>query len=69
MEGVVDEMDRRFTQEKGKASEASSATGGLSLQALGDIQRKTVADHIRYEQNKNWQEMYRTFTPHHEDSY
>ena len=44
---------------------------GLSLspEALIDLQRKTVAEHIRHEQSKDWPEVYRTFTPHAEDAY
>jgi steroid delta-isomerase-like uncharacterized protein len=56
-------------QEQGKAIEASVAAGGLSPEALIEVQRKTVAEHIRNEQIKNWPEVYRTFTPQEEDAY
>ena len=66
---MLDEIDRRFTQEKSKASDASSATGGLSLEALVDIQRKTVADPYPIRAKQKLEKKYRTLTPHHEDSY
>jgi hypothetical protein len=47
-------------QEEGKAIEASAATGGLSLEALIDLQRKTVTEHIRNELIKDWPGVYRT---------
>jgi steroid delta-isomerase-like uncharacterized protein len=56
-------------QEHGKAVAASAATAGLSPEALIELQRKTVAEHIRNEQIKDWPEVYRTFTPHDEDAY
>ena len=56
-------------EEQGKAIDASAVTRGLSLEALIDLQRKTVAEHIRNEQIKDWPEVYRTFTPHEEDAY
>jgi steroid delta-isomerase-like uncharacterized protein len=55
-------------QEQANAIDAS-ATGSLSPEALIDLQRKTVAEHIRNEQIKDWPEVYRTFTPHEEDAY
>jgi hypothetical protein len=49
----------------------AAATGSVSLspEALIDLQRKTVAEHVRNEQIKNWPEVYRTFTPHDEDAF
>jgi steroid delta-isomerase-like uncharacterized protein len=41
----------------------------LSREALIEIQRKTVAEHIQHEQVKDWPEVYRTFTPHDEDAF
>jgi steroid delta-isomerase-like uncharacterized protein len=56
-------------QEQGNAIEASAATGGLSLEALINLQRKTVTEHIRNELIKDWPGVYRTFTPHEKDAY
>ena len=41
----------------------------LSPEELIELQRKTVAEHVRHEQIKDWPEVYRTFTPHAEDAY
>src|SRR5215472_6692081 len=56
-------------QAHGKAVDPAAAVAGLSLEALIDLQRKTVAEHVRNEQIKDWPQVYRTFTPHHEDAY
>jgi steroid delta-isomerase-like uncharacterized protein len=49
--------------------QAYGESGGLSPEALIEVQRNTVAEHVRHEQVKNWPEVYRTFTPHEEDAY
>jgi steroid delta-isomerase-like uncharacterized protein len=56
-------------QAHGKAVDPAAAAAGLSTEALIELQRKTVAEHIRNEQIKDWPEVYRTFTPHEEDAY
>jgi hypothetical protein len=48
---------------------ATAASASLSADVLIEIQRRTVAEHIRNEQIKDWPEVYRTFTPHAEDAY
>jgi steroid delta-isomerase-like uncharacterized protein len=48
---------------------AATASASLSPGALIEIQRNTVAEHIKHEQVKDWPEVYRTFTPHAEDAY
>jgi steroid delta-isomerase-like uncharacterized protein len=45
------------------------AAAGLSAEALIALQRKTVAEHVRNEQIKDWPEVYRTFTPHQDDAF
>jgi steroid delta-isomerase-like uncharacterized protein len=52
-----------------KPVEAAAVSASLSLDALIERQRTTIAEHIRYEQTKNWAEVYRTFTPHDEEAY
>jgi steroid delta-isomerase-like uncharacterized protein len=52
-----------------KAAGAAAAGASLSPEVLIELQRKTVAEHIRREQIKDWPEVYRTFTPHAEDAY
>jgi steroid delta-isomerase-like uncharacterized protein len=47
----------------------AAGSTGLSPAALIERQRETVAEHIRYEQIKDWPEVYRTFTPHAENAY
>ena len=49
--------------------QAPGKATGLSREALIEIQRKTVAEHIQHEQVKDWPEVYRTFTPHDEDAF
>jgi steroid delta-isomerase-like uncharacterized protein len=56
-------------QPHGKAAGAASASASPSSEALIERQRKTVAEHIRHEQVKDWSQVYRTFTPHDEDAY
>ena len=56
-------------QERGKAVDASVAAARISPDELVEIQRKTVAEHIRNEQIKDWPAVYRTFTPHTDDAY
>jgi len=56
-------------QAHGKAVDAAAAGTSLSREALIDLQRKTIEQHIRHEQIKDWPEVYRTFTPHAEDAY
>jgi steroid delta-isomerase-like uncharacterized protein len=56
-------------QAHGKAVDAAVAQTSLSPEALIDLQRKTVAEHIKHEQVKDWPEVYRTFTPHGDDAY
>ena len=41
----------------------------LSADALIQLQRQTIAEHIRHEQSKHWPEVYRTFTPHEDEAY
>ena len=45
------------------------ASPSLSSEALIELQRKTVAEHIRNEQIKDWPGVYRTFTPEEGDAY
>jgi steroid delta-isomerase-like uncharacterized protein len=52
-----------------KALDPAAATAGLSSEALIELQKKTIAEHIRHEQIKDWPQVYRTFTPHGEDAY
>lgn len=56
-------------QAHGKAAGAAAPGLSLSPEALIELQRTTVAEHIRHEQVKDWQEVYHTFTPHAEDAY
>lgn len=49
--------------------QASGKAASLSSEALIELQRKTVAEHIRNEQTKDWPGVYRTFTPQEEDAY
>src|SRR5262245_6479886 len=55
--------DRRMNMQ------AHEEAAGLSPEALVEIQRKTIAEHVRHEQAKDWPEVYRTFTPHEDDAY
>ena len=41
----------------------------LSTEALIELQRHTIREHVRYEQSKQWPEVYGTFTPHEEQAY
>ena len=41
----------------------------LSAEALIELQRHTIREHVRYEQSKQWPEVYGTFTPHGERAY
>ncbi len=56
-------------QAYGKAADPAAAPPSLSPEALIELQRKTVAEHIRSEQTKDWPGLYRTFTPHEEHAY
>lgn len=56
-------------QAHGKATGAAAASASLAPEALVELQRKTVAEHIQNEQIKDWPEVYRTFTPQAEDAY
>ena len=56
-------------QAYGKAAEVTAGTSSLSPEALIELQRKTVAEHIQNEQIKNWPGVYGTFTPQEEDAY
>jgi steroid delta-isomerase-like uncharacterized protein len=53
----------------GKAAAADASNASLSPEALIELQRNTIAEHIKHEQAKDWPEVYRTFTPHAEDAY
>ncbi len=56
-------------QAHGNAAGAAAPGLSLSPEALIELQRKTVTEHIRHEQSKDWPEVYGTFTPHAEDAY
>ena len=56
-------------QAQGKIISSTAAGADLSLEALIELQRKTVAAHIQHEQIKDWPEVYRTFTPIAENAY
>jgi steroid delta-isomerase-like uncharacterized protein len=47
----------------------TAATTSLSSEALVELQRKTIEEHVRTEQIKDWAGVYRTFTPHPENAY
>ena len=47
----------------------SATTAALSPEALIEIQRNTIAEHIKHEEAKDWPEVARTFTPQSEDAY
>ena len=49
--------------------QAHGKAASLSLEALIEIQRRTIVEHIQHEQIKDWPEVYRTFTPHDDDAY
>ena len=49
--------------------EKDANSSAISPEGMIEIQRKTIAEHIRTEQIKDWPEVYRTFTPHEEDAY
>jgi hypothetical protein len=66
---IAGDYRRTNMQAHGKAVDAAAAHTSLSPQALIDLQRKTVAEHIKHEQVKDWPEVYRTFTPHGDDAY
>ena len=53
----------------GTSVAAAAGSVSLSPEALIELQRNTVAEHIKHEQVKDWAEVYRTFTPHAEDAY
>jgi steroid delta-isomerase-like uncharacterized protein len=46
-----------------------AAKAALSPEALISIQRKTIAEHIKHEDAKNWPEVALTFTPQSENAY
>jgi steroid delta-isomerase-like uncharacterized protein len=56
-------------QRNEEAVGAVAAKAFQSPEALIELQRKTVEEHIRHEQIKDWPEVYKTFTPHPEDAY
>ena len=56
-------------QSQGKAVAAAAGSMSLSPDALIELQRNTIAEHIKHEQVKDWPEVYRTFTPHAEGAY
>lgn len=56
-------------QTSGKAVDPPAATPTMSPEALIERQRKTVAEHIRNEQTKDWPGVYSTFTPLGEEAY
>ena len=41
----------------------------LEPDVLIERQRKTIAEHVIHEQNKDWPSVYGTFTPHEDDAY
>ena len=41
----------------------------LSVEELIQLQRHTISEHVRYEQSKQWAEVYGTFTPHEDEAY
>jgi phosphotransferase system HPr-like phosphotransfer protein len=45
------------------------AAGLQTPDALIELQRRTIAEHVREEQAKNWPAVYGTFTPHERDAY
>jgi steroid delta-isomerase-like uncharacterized protein len=47
----------------------AAPTASLSSEALVEVQRKTIEEHVRTEQIKDWPGVYRTFTPHSENAY
>ena len=47
----------------------AATTAILSLEALVELQRKTIDEHVRTEQIKDWEGVYRTFTRHPEKAY
>jgi steroid delta-isomerase-like uncharacterized protein len=53
----------------GKAVDPAAATPSFSREALIELQRKIVAEHIRNEQIKDWPGVYGTFTPHEDEAY
>jgi steroid delta-isomerase-like uncharacterized protein len=53
----------------GKTVNPAAATPSLSSEALIELQRKTVAEHIRNEQTKDWPGVYATFTPHGDEAW
>jgi steroid delta-isomerase-like uncharacterized protein len=44
-------------------------SSSMRAEALIELQRKTVTQHIEHEQAKNWAEVYQTFTPHEDEAY
>jgi len=56
-------------QAYGKAADPAVSTPSLSPEALIELQRNTVAEHIRNEQSKDWPGVYGTFTPREEQAY
>lgn len=48
---------------------ATGLSPTLTPDALIELQRKTIAEHVREEQAKNWPAVYGTFTPHEQDAY
>ena len=48
---------------------AATASASLTPEALVEIQRTTIAEHIRHEEAKDWPAVSRTFTPQAEDAY
>ena len=47
-----------------RAVDSAAATPARAGEALIELQRKTVAEHIQKEQAKDWPGVYGTFTPH-----
>jgi predicted ester cyclase len=56
-------------QAYGKAVDSAAATPAMAEEALIELQRKTVAEHIQKEQAKDWPGLYGTFTPHEGEAY
>jgi hypothetical protein len=56
-------------QAYGRAVDPATATPDISPEALIELQRKTVAEHIQMEQAKDWPGVCGTFTPHEGEAY
>ena len=48
---------------------AATASASLTPEALVEIQRTTIAEHIKHEEAKDWPAVSRTFTPLADDAY